>query len=82
MLIKQLKERLKLLDKWIAIPFISLMLFSIVIVYSASSYSAMEDYGNPNHYLIRQMIYVAVSLFIALIVYIFPFRALKNQRFI
>lgn len=82
MLIEQLKERLKLLDKWIAIPFISLMLFSIVIVYSASSYSAMEDYGNPNHYLIRQMIYVAVSLFIALIVYIFPFRALKNQRFI
>ncbi len=40
-----LKERLKLIDKWIAIPFIILILFSVIAVYSASSYSAMEEYG-------------------------------------
>lgn len=77
-----LKERFKLIDKWIAIPFVSLMLFSIIMVYSASSYSAMESHGNPNYYLVRQTAYVVVSLIIAAVVYIFPFRVLKNQRFI
>lgn len=77
-----LKERFKLIDKWIAIPFVSLMLFSIIMVYSASSYSAMESHGNPNYYLVRQTAYVAVSLIIAAVVYIFPFRVLKNQRII
>ena len=41
-----LKKRLKLLDKWIVIPFIVLILFSIIAVYSASNYSAMEEFGN------------------------------------
>lgn len=77
-----LKDRFKLIDKWIAIPFVSLMLFSIIMVYSASSYSAMESHGNPNYYLVRQTAYVAVSLIIAAVVYIFPFRVLKNQRII
>jgi Bacterial cell division membrane protein len=75
-----LKERLKLIDKWIAIPFIILILFSIIAVYSASSYSAMEEYGTPNHYLVRQSIVVVVSLIMAFFVYIFPFRVLKKKK--
>ncbi|HLR88835.1 MAG TPA: FtsW/RodA/SpoVE family cell cycle protein [Atopostipes sp.] len=77
-----LKERLKLIDKWIAIPFIILILFSIIAVYSASSYSAMEEYGTPNHYLVRQSIVVVVSLIMAFFVYIFPFRVLKKKKMI
>src|SRR5699024_12666015 len=73
-----LKERLKLLDKWIVIPFVALILFSIIAVYSASSYSAMEEYGSPNYYLIRQSTVVIASLVIAFFVYIFPFRVLKK----
>ncbi|HIZ71566.1 MAG TPA: FtsW/RodA/SpoVE family cell cycle protein [Candidatus Atopostipes pullistercoris] len=75
-----LKERLKLLDKWIVIPFIVLILFSIIAVYSASNYSAMEEFGNPNYYLVRQSIVVFISLFIAFFVYIFPFRVLKKKK--
>lgn len=77
-----LKERFKMIDKWIAIPFLALILFSIIAVYSASSYSALQEYGDANFYLIRQIPYVAVSLLIAAFVYIFPFRVLKNKKFI
>lgn len=77
-----LKKRFKMMDKWIAIPFLSLIFFSIIAVYSASSYSAMEDFGHPNHYLYRQIAYVAASLFFAGFTYIFPFRVLKNKRFV
>ena len=75
-----LKERLKLLDKWIVFPFIVLILFSVIAVYSASNYSAMEEFGNSNYYLIRQSIIVYISLVIAFFVYIFPFRVLKKKK--
>lgn len=76
-----LKKRFKMIDKWIAIPFLALILFSIVAVYSASSYSAMADHGDANYYLIRQIAYVVLSLFFAAFAYIFPFRVLKKKNF-
>lgn len=75
-------REIKVVDKWFAIPFFSLILFSILAVYSASGYSAMKDFGNANHYLYRQLLNVGASLILALIVYIFPFRALKNKKFV
>lgn len=75
-------RKFKLLDKWIAIPFFILILFSVLMVYSASSYSAMKDFGNPNYYLKKQIINVILSLFLATFVYIFPFKALKNKKVI
>lgn len=73
-------RKFKLLDKWIAIPFFILTLFSILMVYSASSYSAMKDFGNPSYFLKKQIINVILSLFLANLVFIFPFRALKNKK--
>lgn len=75
-------KKFKLLDKWIVIPFIALILFSVLMVYSASSYSAMKDYGTPNYYLRKQSFNVLFSLFLATFVYIFPFKALKNKKMI
>ena len=71
-----------MMDKWIVFPFLFLILFSIIAVYSASSYSALEDYGNSNHYLIRQSAYVGASLVFAAFAYIFPFRVLKQKNFV
>lgn len=73
-------RKFKLLDKWITIPFIVLIFFSILMVYSASSYSAMKNFGTPNHYLFRQVLNVGLSLVLATLVYIFPLRALKNKK--
>lgn len=77
-----LKKRFKMMDKWLLLPYIALMLFSIVIVYSASSYSAMEDYGSASYYLFRQIPYVVASLITGLFIYFFPFKLLKNKKFI
>ncbi|MDN6195529.1 MAG: FtsW/RodA/SpoVE family cell cycle protein [Atopostipes suicloacalis] len=79
---RYISQKFKLLDKWIAIPFFTLILFSILMDYSASSYSAMKTFGNPNHYLMRQIFNVVLSLILASVVYLFPFRALKNKKFI
>ncbi len=75
-------KKVKTLDKWIAIPFFLLLLFSVLIVYSASSYSAMKDFGDPNHYLFRQILHVIISLLLASFIYIFPFRVLKNKKMV
>lgn len=77
-----LKLRMKMMDKWIVLPFLLLILFSIIAVYSASSYSAMESFGTPNHYLIRQVFNVGLSLVVGFIVYIFPFAKLKKKKVI
>lgn len=79
---RNLTKEIKAVDKWIAIPFFSLILFSILAVYSASGYSAMKDFDNPNHYLKRQLLNVTASLLLALIAYIFPFRELKKKKYI
>lgn len=81
-MLNNIKFRLKMLDKWITIPFLGLILFSIIAVYSASTYTAMELYDNPNYYLIRQTLFVAISLVISFIVYIFPIQKLKQKRII
>lgn len=77
-----LKKRFKMLDLWIVIPFLSLVLFSIVAVYSASTFISLEDYGHPNHFLIRQTVYVVLSILAGAFFSIFPFKLLKNKRFI
>ena len=76
------KERIRMIDKWLFIPFVALMLFSIIMVYSASTYSALEDYGQANYYLIRQTAYVLVSFIIATITYFLSFRLIKGKKFI
>lgn len=77
-----LKERFKLLDLWIAIPFLSLILFSIIAVYSASSFSSLNEYGTATYYFIKQCAFVSVSIFMTAFTYIFPFRVLKNKKFV
>lgn len=76
------KERIRMIDKWLFIPFVALLLFSIIMIYSASTYSALEDYGQANHYLIRQTAYVLVSFIAATITYFLSFRLIKHKKFI
>ena len=77
-----LKTRYKMIDLWILIPFLSLVIFSVIAVYSASTFSSLSDYGHPNHYFFRQLVYVVLSIGSAAFFYIFPFRAMKNTRLI
>lgn len=55
-------SRIRLMDKWLLVPYLAMVIFSIIMVYSASSYSALHDYGNSAHYLIRQTVYVILAI--------------------
>lgn len=75
-------ERIKNVDKWLVIPYFILASFSIIMVYSASSYNALQNYGNPHHYLPRQAIFVFIGFILAFAALFFPFRLLRNKRFV
>jgi len=77
-----IKERLKHVDKYIVVPYLLLTVFSIMMVYSASSYSALNDYGNPHYYLPRQIIFVGMSYVLFLVALFFPLKILKNKKYV
>ncbi|HSP07208.1 MAG TPA: putative lipid II flippase FtsW [Acidobacteriota bacterium] len=49
-------------DRLLFTTTIALMMFGLVMIYSASAVLAMEKYGNPFYYAIRQGIWCAISL--------------------
>lgn len=75
-------NKFKLLDYYVLIPYVILSIVGILMVYSASSYSAMDDFGNPQHYLIRQSMYVLIGLGAALFAFLFPYRWLKKKNWV
>lgn len=75
-----LKNRIKYVDKYLVFPYLALTLFSIIMIYSASSYSALNDYGNPHHYLPRQAIFVGMSFTLFIISLYLPLQILKQKK--
>jgi cell division protein FtsW len=58
---------------------VALMMFGLVMIYSASAVLAMEKYGNPFYYAIRQAIWCVISLGAMLVVMNIHYRT-WNQR--
>lgn len=75
-------RRLKYMDKWLLFPYLTIAIFSIVMVYSASSYSALQDFGNPAYYLPRQALFVVLGIGFALFTALFPLNKLKNKKIV
>ena len=75
-----LKDRIKYVDKYLVFPYLALTVFSIIMIYSASSYSALHDYGNPHHYLPRQLIFVGLSYVLFVISLYLPLQLLKQKK--
>lgn len=72
-------ERVKHIDKWLFLSYFLLSCLSVVFVYSASSYSALQEFGNAHHYLPRQIIFVGLGFVAAVIGFLFPFRLLRKK---
>ncbi|MEM9194445.1 MAG: FtsW/RodA/SpoVE family cell cycle protein, partial [Myxococcota bacterium] len=51
-------------DAMLAAAIVALVAFGVVMVYSASAVFASQQYGNGQHFLIRQGIFAAVGLFV------------------
>lgn len=75
-------RRLKYMDKWLLFPYLIIAIFSIVMVYSASTYSALQDFGNAAYYLPRQALFVVLGIGFALFTALFPLNKLKNKKIV
>lgn len=79
---KWMKNRLSLMDKWLLIPYLGMVVFSVVMVYSASSYAAMANYGNSEHYLIRQAVFAVLSILLMFVTSSISIRRIKSKGFV
>lgn len=63
-----------------ALLFVVLVLigFGLVMIYSASSYSARVEFGDASHYLTRQFIAVAIGMVAMLFVSIIPYQVWRR----
>ena len=50
------------IDIWILLPVLFLIIFSIGVVYSASSYFSIEKFNDPNYLLKQHLIRVAIAI--------------------
>lgn len=69
-------------DRTLFSTVVILSVFGILMVGSASYHVAMKFTGNPYHFLIRQMIYVIVGMFLLTFVMHIDYRKYKNKWFI
>ncbi|HAJ70378.1 MAG: FtsW/RodA/SpoVE family cell cycle protein [Alkalibacterium gilvum] len=77
-----IRERIKYVDKLLIVPYFMLTLFSIIMIYSASSYSALSMYDNPHYYLPRQAIFVALSYVMFTVAFFFPLKLMRNKKLV
>jgi len=75
-------NRLKRMDKWILIPYLVMVGFSIIMVYSASSYTAAQEYGNPEHYLLRQTMFVVAGIIAAFVTSMLSMKVIRSKKVI
>ncbi|MGX7418563.1 FtsW/RodA/SpoVE family cell cycle protein [Carnobacterium gallinarum] len=74
-------KKLKYIDYYIFIPYIILSVIGILMVYSASSFVAVELQGkSATRYLILQSAFVFVGFFITMFVLMFKYKMLKNKQ--
>lgn len=74
------KKKLEWVDKGILIPVIFLLVFSVLAVYSASTYVALHDHNNPGYYLMRQSTFVLISFVTFFFALALPFRHLRSAQ--
>lgn len=79
----QFKNHLKQLDLTILLTYITLSLIGLVVIYSASMIPSQRLFGTPpDHYLVRQVIFFIIGLFIIFVIYNFmPIQLFQNYRF-
>lgn len=76
------KERLKNLDYVIFVPYLIMSVIGIVMVYSASANIGLQNGGSPLSYLIKQLIFVILSVIIVLVMAAMNMKYLRKPQFL
>ncbi|SFH60745.1 FtsW/RodA/SpoVE family cell cycle protein [Pisciglobus halotolerans] len=72
-------KKIKYLDYYILIPYLLLTCIGILMVYSASSYIALQNFDQAQYYFIRQTIFSIIGFISCFIVFRFRYALLKNK---
>jgi cell division protein FtsW len=77
------KKILKSFDYSLIIVYLLLCLFGLVMVYSASSVTAVQRYGvSSDFFYSKQKLHMIVSFLLFVAMAFFPYKALKNSKFL
>ncbi|WP_347301104.1 FtsW/RodA/SpoVE family cell cycle protein [Dolosigranulum savutiense] len=57
-----IRQKLAYLDKWLLVPYMILLTLSIIMVYSASSYTEVANDGSPHSFLRKQALFVVMGI--------------------
>jgi cell division protein FtsW len=69
-------------DKWLFLATLALCLVGAVMVFSASAVTAREQYGNGYHFLLRQLIWLAMGLAAMFAMINLDYRRLRRPVFV
>ena len=69
---------MKKCDKWILYTFYILLIFGLLMIYSASSVVALFKYNNEYYYVIKQAIYTIIGIILSLLIVNSDISKLKN----
>ena len=67
-------------DKWLFAATAGLALFGVVMVFSASAVTSMQENGSPYHYVVKQGIWMALGFAAMLAAMQFDYQLLRNRR--
>src|ERR1700731_3420083 len=69
-------------DRWLFLVTVALCLLGAVMVFSASAVTARDQYGNGYHFLLRQLLWLAMGLGGMMLVMNFDYRKLRRPEVI
>lgn len=72
-------KKIKLIDLWIAIPYVLLLGIGVVMVYSSSFYNTMVQGGNTTSYLIKQALFALVGMGVCFLAFMLKENILKSR---
>ena len=78
---KRTGYKFKSLDFWMLVMVMGLVIFGVVMVFSASFYNAISKNGTPFYYLIRDIIFAVLGTVVMLFMSAFDYHKLKKFTF-
>ncbi len=83
-----MKEKISFFDRnshfinwWILIPAVILSIFGIIMIFSASSYTAETSYGNAYYFVEKQLLGLALGLCALVFAYFFNYNFLSKLKY-
>ncbi|WP_057740869.1 FtsW/RodA/SpoVE family cell cycle protein [Limosilactobacillus secaliphilus] len=75
-------KRFRNIDPWIVLPYVTLCIIGIIMVFSASAAVNMQTGGSAKSYLVKQTIFVILGLAVARFMSVINLKKLRNPYFL